>query len=142
MKRNNTQLVAEVTLLLAFIPALIGYYANYKGRWILSLLCYMLSVFILTVPVAAYITFKLIKHCMPLILRTLASLNKRLVPIARYISQTRILGPLISIFIRSQFFMWFMILLMSDHVIRNILGRFAGPHATNKYLCKVKQQYN
>jgi hypothetical protein len=140
MKKSNLQLVTEITLLLALIPALIGYYANYKGRWIWSLLSYLLSVTILVVPVVAYVTFKSIQHFLPFILSTLTRLNKRLLPIARFVSNNRILGPLISIFIRSQFFMWFMVLLMSDQVIRTLLGRFAGQHATSHYLCKLPFQ--
>lgn len=136
MKRSNLQIATEITLLLALLPAIVGYYANYKGRWILSLLCYVLSVTILVVPVVVYVGFKVIQHCMPFIIRTLVKLNQRLLPIARYIAHSRILGPLISIFIRSQFFFWFMVLMMSDQVIRTVMGRFMGPHASNRYLCR------
>lgn len=136
MKRNNLQLVTEITLLLAFLPSLLGYYANYKGRWILSLLCYMVSVSILITPIAIYVGFKVIQHCMPLIIQTLVKINQRLAPIAHFLAHSKILGPLINIFIRSQFFFWFMVLLMSDQVIRTVMGRFMGPHASNKYLCK------
>lgn len=136
MKKSSLQLVTEITLFLALIPALIGYYANYKGRWIWSLLWYLISVTILIVPVIIYIGFKSIQYYLPFVLKTLTRLNKRLQPIANFVSNNRILGPLISIFIRSQFFISFMVLLMSDHVIRTLLGRFAGQHATNHYLCK------
>ena len=137
MKRGNLELVIEITLLLALIPATLGYYANYKGRWIISLLCYLLSVTILTVPIVAYVTFKIIQHCMPFILRTLAKVNHMVMPVAHYIAHNKILSPFISVFIRSQFFFWFMVLLMSDHLIRTIVGRFQGPHATNRYLSLI-----
>ncbi|KAG2230087.1 hypothetical protein INT48_005089 [Thamnidium elegans] len=134
MKKNNLQLITEITLLLALIPAVIGYYANYKGRWIWSLLCYVLSVFILVTPVFLYVVIKTIQHCMPFVLRILVRISTRLTPIARFISQNRILRPLINFIIRSQFFLWFMALLMSDQVIRTIMGRFIGQHASSRYL--------
>lgn len=138
MKRSNFQLLVEATILIAFLPALLGYYLNYKGKWIWSLICYLISVSILCVPIFIFVGIKSIQFFLPLILRTLNVLNKRLLPIAHYVSQHKILGPLIGIFIRSQFFMWFMILLMSDQVIRILVGRVAGLHATNNYLCKFE----
>lgn len=136
MKTSNLQLVIEITLVLALVPAIAGYYFNYKGRWIWSLFWYLLSAFILVTPVVVYIGFKSIQQCMPIIIRILVRLNKRLAPIAHYISHNKILRPLIVIFIRSQFFLCFMALLMSDQVIRIGLSRFAGQHASSRYLCK------
>lgn len=136
MKSNNLQLVTEITLGLALVPALVGYYFNYKGRWFWSLFWYLLSVFILVTPAFIYISFKSIQQCMPIIVGILARLNKRLAPIVSYISHNKILRPLIVIFVRSQFFLWFMALLMSDQIIRLVLSRFAGQHASSRYLCK------
>ncbi|RCH77961.1 hypothetical protein CU098_003237, partial [Rhizopus stolonifer] len=130
-----------ITLLLALIPAVLGYYANYKEHWILSLLCYLGSVFVLTVPMGAYVMVKLVQHCMPIILRILGLLNKRLMPIARSISHTKIIGPLINLFIRTQFFFWFVGLMMCDQLIRIVLGRFAGQHTTHRYLFASKLAY-
>ncbi|GAA5816302.1 hypothetical protein MFLAVUS_009828 [Mucor flavus] len=112
------------------IPAVIGYYANYKGRWIWSLLCYLLSVSILVTPVFLYVAIQTIQHCMPFVLSILVRISTRLTPIARFISQNKFLRPLINFIIRSQFFLWFMALLMSDQVIRTIMGRFTGQHAS------------
>ncbi|KAK4509251.1 uncharacterized protein ATC70_007601 [Mucor velutinosus] len=137
MSSKGKQLVMEITILASFVVALVGYYLNYKGRWILSLLCYLTSVFILSVPIVLYASFKTIQYFMPFIMRLLTRLNQRLMPIARYVSHHKILGPTISIFIKSQFFMWFMVLMMSDHVIRIIMGRFAGQHASNQYLSLI-----
>lgn len=146
MKSSNLQLVTEITLVLALVPALVGYYYNYKGRWIWSLFWYLLSVSILVTPAFIYIVFKSIQQCMPIIIRILARVSKRLTPVASFISHNKILRPLIVIFVRSQFFLWFMALLMSDQVIRIVLSRLAGQHATDRYLCKAsrreKQQHN
>jgi hypothetical protein len=136
MTRNNKQLIAELILLLALVPALAGYYFNYKGRWILSLLCYTLSVSTLCVPVFMFFAFRIIQHCMPLILSTLASLNRTLLPVVKTISETKVVGPAISLFIRFNFFVCFMMILMTDQIIRSVLGRVAGLHTSQRYLCK------
>ncbi|KAI8082542.1 class 3-domain-containing protein [Gilbertella persicaria] len=85
----------------------------------------------------AYVMVKLVQHCMPIILRILGLLNKRLMPIARSISHTKIIGPLINLFIRTQFFFWFVGLMMCDQLIRIVLGRFAGQHTTHRYLSLI-----
>ncbi|KAI8643165.1 class 3-domain-containing protein [Parasitella parasitica] len=137
MSSKGKQLVMEITIAVAFLVALFGYYLNYKGRWILSLLCYLTSVFILSVPLVMYISFKTIQYFMPFITSSLTRINQRLMPIANYLSHHQILGSLIGIFIKSQFFMWFMVLLMSDQAIRIAMGRFAGLHASNQYLSLI-----
>ncbi|EPB93009.1 hypothetical protein HMPREF1544_00083 [Mucor circinelloides 1006PhL] len=137
MSSKGKQLVMEITILVSFVVALVGYYFNYKGRWILSLLCYLTAVFILSVPIVMYVSFKTIQYFMPFIMRSLTRLNQRLMPIAQYVSHHKILGPAISIFIKSQFFVWFMVLMMSDQAIRIIMGRFAGQHASNQYLSLI-----
>ncbi|CEP11627.1 hypothetical protein [Parasitella parasitica] len=134
---KSKQVVMEITITIAFVVALLGYYLNYKGRWILSILCYLTSVFILSVPVVMFISFKTIQYFMPFIMRTLTRINQRLMPLANYLSHHRFLGPLLGIFIKSQFFMWFMVLMMSDQAIRIIMGRFAGQHASNQYLSLI-----
>ncbi|KAI8368497.1 class 3-domain-containing protein [Blakeslea trispora] len=134
---SNFKLLVQIVLLLALIPALIGYYAHSKGHWVFGLFCYFGVVFVLTVPIIAYTSIRILQHCMPFVLRLLSILNKRLMPIARFVSHSRILGPLINLFIRSQFFISFIGLLMCDQLIRVALGRFAGQHATNRYLSLI-----
>ena len=134
---NNFKLLIQIVLLIALIPTLVGYYVQSKGHWIVGLFCYMGTVFVLTVPIMTYLTIRLIQHGMPFVLRLLSLLNRRLMPIARFVSHSKLLGPLINLFIRSQFFISFIGLLMCDQLIRVVLGRFAGQHTTKRYLCKV-----
>ncbi|KAI8362713.1 class 3-domain-containing protein [Choanephora cucurbitarum] len=58
-------------------------------------------------------------------------------PIARFVSHSKLLGPLINLFIRTQFFISFIGLLMCDQLIRVVLGRFAGQHVTKRYLSLI-----
>lgn len=134
----NKQFIVEVIFILAFIPAAIGYYANYKGRWILSLFCYLLSLSILLAPFFLYTTFKCIQHCMPLISRTLVRISNRLRPIVQAVSKNRVLGPAINLVVRCHFFVIFVVLLMSDQLIRKLLNPFIPQHATKKHLCKIQ----
>ena len=132
----NKQRIAEITLLVALIPALLGYYANYKGRWIISLFCYSFSFFILLIPPFLYVAFKCIQHCLPLISRMLVRISNRTRPIINAISKNKVLGPCVNLVIRCHFFVIFMTLLMSDQLIRKLLSPFIPEHATKRHLCK------
>ncbi|KAJ2957759.1 hypothetical protein NQZ79_g6563 [Umbelopsis isabellina] len=84
-----------------------------------------------------FLGYKTIKKSAPVIARTLSSTSRILSPIARYLSNTYVIGPIISAIIRVSFFMWFCLLLSCDVLIRSVLRQFVGYHPTGKNYCKL-----
>ncbi|PKC15233.1 alpha/beta-hydrolase [Rhizophagus irregularis] len=69
-----------------------------------------------------------LKCCVIIFLKLLSGTSKSLSPIANYLSQSKVIGPIISWYIRAVFFFWFLVLLISDVLIRTILSRASGIH--------------
>ncbi|ORE20645.1 alpha/beta-hydrolase [Rhizopus microsporus] len=74
---------------------------------------------------------------MPLISRTLVRISNRLRPIVQTVSKNRVLGPAINLVVRCHFFVIFVVLLMSDQLIRKLLNPFIPQHATKKHLSVI-----
>ncbi|KAI8364760.1 Alpha/Beta hydrolase protein [Radiomyces spectabilis] len=89
-----------------------------------------------------FVSYKTLKHGAPFILRCLGRISRILSPIATYLSKTRIIGPLLSAVIRCGFFLGFVVLLMSDHLVRAVLRRFAGQHPTKRDYCAMDPVIN
>ncbi|KAI8968900.1 class 3-domain-containing protein [Mycotypha africana] len=62
----------------------------------------------------------------------LAKISKLLAPCTHYLSKTAIIGPLFSFIIRSFFFMGFIILLMSDQLVRTFFRIIIGRHPSKR----------
>ncbi|RIA87180.1 Alpha/Beta hydrolase protein [Glomus cerebriforme] len=64
----------------------------------------------------------------PVLLKTLSGVSQSLSPIANYLGNSKIIGPIISWFVRAIFFFWFLVLLIGDVLIRAILSKSNGIH--------------
>ncbi|CAG8553472.1 25907_t:CDS:2 [Dentiscutata erythropus] len=83
-------------------------------------------VFALGLTVALW--FHFCKCLLPVVLHILSGTSKGLEPISKFLIETRFIGPFIALCIRTIFFFWFIILLISDVFVRAVLSRFAGLH--------------
>ncbi|KAG1221022.1 hypothetical protein G6F35_006285 [Rhizopus arrhizus] len=80
-----------------------------------------------------FLGYKTFKHGRPIIVSTLVNLNLLLQPATQYLSRSRLFGPLFAGLMRIGFFAFFVVLLMSDHVIRMVLRLCVGKHPTKRY---------
>ncbi|KAF0403960.1 alpha/beta-hydrolase [Gigaspora margarita] len=72
--------------------------------------------------------FHFCKCFVPVAVKILSGTSKGLEPISKFLIETRFIGPFISLCIRTIFFCWFIILLISDVFVRAIFSRLAGLH--------------
>lgn len=140
MGQGLTPLYFTVSLVLASIPALAGLYARWKLYLKLGAFLYAISVFVMCVAILLFVTFKVVQHSTPFLLRTLGRLNRVLSPIVSRVSQTKVVGPCIAAVVRANFFVWFMVLLVSDQLMRALLSRLIGRHASQTNYCKRKKK--
>ena len=136
MAHGRNRLYFAIAFLVSAIPSLVATYLMAHEYTALSLILFITSLLCLVVSIVMFLGYKTIKKGAPAIARTLSRTSKLLSPIARYLSDTYVIGPIISAIIRVSFFMWFCILLSCDVVIRSVLRQFVGYHPTGKTYCK------
>lgn len=137
---NNTHIATFLYLAIASalscIPALAGFYAQWRGyRW-LGFFCYGLTILSFVLFLILLVGFKLLRRGTPFLLRFLDRLNHVLAPIVSRIAKTSFVGPAIGMVVRANFFVWFLVLLMSDQLVRALLTRIVGPHSSQSNYCK------
>ncbi|KAI7870972.1 hypothetical protein BDF14DRAFT_1766916, partial [Spinellus fusiger] len=141
MTNISNRIYLNVSLVIVFTPALVGLYAvnhHYSG---LSQAMFTLSAVCLGLSTTIFTLLKAFKHGIPVLLFILRSLNQIFSPMALYLSQSTLLGPVLSIMIRVFFFVGFIILLMSDQCMRGIVGRCVGKHSTKRNLTIINAMH-
>ncbi|KAI9272624.1 Alpha/Beta hydrolase protein [Phascolomyces articulosus] len=137
MGQGRNRLYFGISFLVSSIPAWAGIYCMVHNRTTLSILLIAFSMICMGISTLLFVGYKTIKHGVPLLSKSLSIISGILWPVARGLSRTRIVGPILSVCIRSTFFIWFMVLLMSDHAIRWVLRRFVGQHPTGHSLSVI-----
>lgn len=141
MANGRNRIYFVMAFVISSIPAMIGFYAL-KSNWIfMTTTLFALSFISLGLSTFLFLGYKTFKHSRPVIVSTLVNLNLLLQPATRYLSRSRLIGPLFAGLMRIGFFAFFVVLLMSDHVIRMVLRLCVGKHPTNRYYCKFLQSY-
>jgi hypothetical protein len=124
MANGLNRLYWGIVLTITVIPILAVIFVSSKYYGI------TLSISIITLSLG-FITFfwiHFLKFCVIIFLKILNGSSKFLSPIANYLSHSKVIGPIISWYIRTVFFFWFFVLLISDVLIRLILSRTSGIH--------------
>lgn len=137
MAHGRNRLYFAIAFLVSAVPSLVATYLMAHEYTVLSLILFITSLLCLVVSILMFLGYKTIKKSAPVIARTLSSTSRILTPIARYLSNTYVIGPIISAIIRVSFFMWFCLLLSCDVLIRSVLRQFVGYHPTGKNYCKL-----
>ncbi|KAI8139697.1 Alpha/Beta hydrolase protein [Fennellomyces sp. T-0311] len=132
MSYSGTSIYFGIATLISCIPAAAGVYARWHEYKWLGIFLYALAVVFLLLAVFFYVSFKLIQQGTPFLLEFLDKLNRFLSPIASKIAKTKFVGPVIAVIVRANFFIWFVVLLLSDQVVRTLLGRLIGHHASKR----------
>ncbi|KAI8141893.1 Alpha/Beta hydrolase protein [Fennellomyces sp. T-0311] len=133
MGHGRNRLYFGISFLISSIPAWGGLYCMSNNRTTLSILLIAFSLICMGTSTILFVGYKTIKHGAPIFSNLLTGISGVLRPVARTLSRTKIVGPIISTCIRGTFFIWFMLLLMSDHALRWILRRFVGKHPSGHY---------
>ncbi|KAI9252390.1 Alpha/Beta hydrolase protein [Phascolomyces articulosus] len=132
MSYSGTSIYFAIASLISCIPALAGIIARwYAYKWT-GILLYFCSIVFLFLSVFFYVSFRLVKHGTPFLLELLDKLNRVLQPVVSKIANTKVVGPIISVIVKANFFAWFMILLLSDQVMRALVTRLVGHHASQR----------
>ncbi|KAL1917237.1 uncharacterized protein VTP21DRAFT_4893 [Calcarisporiella thermophila] len=76
-----------------------------------------------------YLSFKIVNFATPLVLRVLTTVAMVVTPIARLLSRVPVIAEISGWFLRILFFIWFILLLTGDAMVRAVLKRFVGHHA-------------
>ncbi|KAI7907924.1 Alpha/Beta hydrolase protein [Cokeromyces recurvatus] len=132
MARGRNRIYFAIAFAISSIPALVAIYAFKHQLTVLSSFLFALSIISMGISTFIFLSYKTVKHGTPLVLSTLANISQSLAPMARFLSKTIILGPLFSLIIRIGFFLSFVILLMSDQLIRIVFGLFIGRHPSKR----------
>jgi hypothetical protein len=103
-----------------------------------SSLLFALSIVSMSLSTFLFLGYKTVKHGTPMLFNILSSISKSLAPFTRYLAKTTIIGPLFAFVIRCFFFFGFIVLLMSDQLIRTVFGLFIGLHPSKRKYCRYQ----
>ncbi|GAA5796814.1 hypothetical protein HPULCUR_002192 [Helicostylum pulchrum] len=132
MAQGRNRIYFAIAFVISSIPALFALYALQDNLTFLSTILFALSIISMGLSTFLFLGYKTVKHGTPMIFTLLASISRSLAPFTRYLSRTTVIGPAFSIVIRFLFFLGFIVLLMSDHLIRTILRCVVGKHPSNR----------
>ncbi|CAG8658654.1 5532_t:CDS:2 [Acaulospora morrowiae] len=117
-----------LVFVVSLIPLLGAFYGSRNESPYIHWLGCIGFISVLTLGLCFFVSFHLCRCCAPFVIGILSGTSRSLSPIVKYLNKTRFLGPLLSWCIRSIFFFWFIVLIVSDVLIRKILSRTAGVH--------------
>ncbi|KAI9343392.1 Alpha/Beta hydrolase protein [Pilaira anomala] len=132
MAQGRNRIYFAIAFLISSIPALFAIYALQDNLTFLSTILFALSFISMGLSTFLFLGYKTVKHGTPMIFTLLATISRWLAPFTRYLSRTTVIGPIFSMVIRSCFFLGFMVLLMSDHLVRAMLRCLVGRHPSKR----------
>ncbi|CEI93252.1 hypothetical protein RMCBS344292_07491 [Rhizopus microsporus] len=133
MANGRNRIYFVLAFIISSIPSAFGFYALNAHFTFLATVLFALSFISLGLSAFLFLGYKTFKHGKPFLMSLLVHTNQCLRPLTRYLSRSIIFRPLFSAAIRIGFFAFFVVLLMSDHLIRVLLRLFVGKHVTNRY---------
>jgi hypothetical protein len=135
MAKGRNRIYFAIAFLISSIPAVFALlYA--LDNTLLSTILFALTFISMGLSTFLFLGYKTVKHGTPMIFTMLASVSQGLNPFTRYLSKTYIIGPLFSIVIRFFFFVGFIVLLMSDQLVRSVFRLIIGRHPSKRNYCK------
>ncbi|KAI7892719.1 uncharacterized protein EV154DRAFT_503912 [Mucor mucedo] len=132
MAQGKNRIYFAIASVISSIPALFAIYALQDNLMFLSTILFALSFISMGLSTFLFLGYKTVKHGSPIVFTMLNNVSKTLAPIANYLSGTTFIGPLFSIVIRFFFFLGFIVLLMSDQLVRALLRFVVGRHPSKR----------
>lgn len=136
MAKGRNRIYFAIASVVSSIPAIFAIYALQDNLTFLSTILFALSFISMGLSTFLFLGYKTVKHGSPIVFTMLASISKSLAPIASYLSGTTFIGPLFSIMIRFCFFLGFIVLLMSDQLVRALFRLVVGRHPSKRNYCE------
>lgn len=136
MAKGRNRIYFAIASIISSIPAIVAIYALKENLIFVSSLLFALSIISMSLSTFLFLGYKTVKHGTPMLFNILASLSKSLAPLTRYLAKTTIIGPLFAFVIRCLFFLGFIVLLMSDQLIRAVFRLIIGRHPSKRNYCK------
>lgn len=140
MAKGRNRIYFAIAFVISSIPAIFGIYAFRNNLVLVSTLLFSLSIISMGLSTFLFLGYKTVKHGKPMIFNILTSISHSLSPFTRYLSKTIIIGPVVSLVIRFAFFVGFIILLMSDQLIRYVFRFMVGRHPTKRLYCNINMK--
>ncbi|KAL7308149.1 hypothetical protein PS15m_012039 [Mucor circinelloides] len=132
MAKGRNRIYFAIASIISSIPAIVAIYALKENLIFVSSLLFALSIISMSLSTFLFLGYKTVKHGTPMLFNILASLSKSLAPLTRYLAKTTIIGPLFAFVIRCLFFLGFIVLLMSDQLIRAVFRLIIGRHPSKR----------
>ncbi|KAI8877402.1 alpha/beta-hydrolase [Backusella circina FSU 941] len=132
MAKGRNRIYFGLASLVSSIPSIAAIYALKANLKFLATLLFTLSIISFVLSIVFFLGYKTVKHGTPMLFSFLTNTSRLLTPFTQYLSRTTIIGPILALVIRFNFFLGFIVLLMSDQLVRAVLGFFVGRHPTKR----------
>ncbi|KAF9557258.1 hypothetical protein EC968_007718 [Mortierella alpina] len=135
MANGKNRLFWLTSLALSSIPLAVTFYAVYSDRNWLTILSFTVFVICLLLSTCTFLSWKTVKFSTPIILQVLRAVSVALTPLVHIIRSIPVLGKAANGSIKLIFWTWFIVLMLSDVLVRRLLKAFVGLHepSTGQY---------
>ncbi|KAF9187546.1 hypothetical protein BGZ50_001893 [Haplosporangium sp. Z 11] len=135
MAQGKNRLFWLTSLAIASIPLAVTFFGVYSDRRWLTILSFTLFVICLLLSTCTFVSWKTFKFSTPFILQILRALSVALTPLVHLIRGIPVLGKVTNGCIKLVFWTWFIVLMLSDVLVRKLLKTFVGLHepSTGQY---------
>ncbi|KAF9349657.1 hypothetical protein BGX26_012075 [Mortierella sp. AD094] len=128
MANGKNRLFWLTSLAISSIPLAVTSYAVYSSRGWLTIISLVLFVICLLLSTCTFLSWKTFKFSTPIILQVLRGISVVLSPLANILRGVPVLGKVTNGTIRLIFWLNFIVLMMSDVLLRKTLKGFVGIH--------------
>ncbi|KAF9415673.1 hypothetical protein BGZ94_010436 [Podila epigama] len=128
MANGKNRLFWLTSLAIASIPLAVTFFGVYSDRNWLTILSFVVFLICLLVSTCFFISYKTFKKAIPLVLYLLRITSLALSPLATLLRGIPVVGKLANGIVKLTFWIWFIILMSSDVLVRKLLKAFVGLH--------------
>ncbi|KAF9997241.1 hypothetical protein BGZ79_009057 [Entomortierella chlamydospora] len=128
MANGKNRLFWLTSLAISSIPLAVTSYAVYSSRGWLTIISLIVFVICLLLSTCTFLSWKTFKFSTPIILQVLRGISVAISPLANILRGIPVLGKVTNGTIRLIFWLNFIVLMMSDVLLRKTLKRFVGIH--------------
>ncbi|KAI1319240.1 hypothetical protein EDD11_004634 [Mortierella claussenii] len=128
MAHGKNRLFWLASLAIASIPLAVTFFAVHSDRNWLTILSFTLFLVCLLLSTCTFLSWKTFKFSTPIILQILRAVSVALTPLAHILRGIPVLGKVTNGSIKLVFWAWFIVLMLSDVLVRKMLKAFVGLH--------------
>ncbi|KAG0291323.1 hypothetical protein BGZ98_003055 [Dissophora globulifera] len=128
MANGKNRLFWLTSLAIASIPLAVTFFGVYSDRSWLTILSFTLFVICLLLSTCTFLSWKTFRFSTPIILQVLRGISVALTPLAHILRGIPVLGKVANGSIKLIFWMWFIVLMCFDVLVRKMLKAFVGLH--------------